>query len=111
MAPLIAKKQSIYRRHCCCSSLPGRRGEMELEVGQSTSCATPTPARGGFALVQVTVTIREAVLSLDLMKQHVESHLQHVIIHLHESVCPDLDIMRKKMDDALNYRIRLTDSP
>ena len=47
------------------------------------------------------------VLRLVRMRQHGESHLHQVILHLHESVWPDWDIMWTQMEDELRYLIYL----
>ena len=51
------------------------------------------------------------VLRLVLMRQHVESHLHPVILHLHESVWPDWDIMWTQMEEELRYLIHLHRKP
>ena len=51
------------------------------------------------------------VLRLVRMRQHVESHLHPVILHLHESVWPDWDIMWTQMEEELRYLIHLHRKP
>ena len=51
------------------------------------------------------------VLRLARMRQKVESHLHTVILHLHESVWPDWDIMWTQMDEELSSLIELQRKP
>ena len=51
------------------------------------------------------------VLRLVRMRQHVESLLHPVILHLHESVSPDWDIMWTQMEEELRYLIQLHGMP
>ena len=45
------------------------------------------------------------------MRQHVETHLHPVILHLHESVWRDWDIMWRQMEEELSYLIHLHRKP
>ena len=51
------------------------------------------------------------VLGLVQMKQHVESRLHPVILHLHESVWPACDIIWTNMEEELRYLIHLHGKP
>ena len=50
-------------------------------------------------------------LRLVRMRQQVESHLHAVILHLHESLWPDWDIMWTQMEEELRYIIYLHRKP
>ena len=83
-----------------------------MELGQSASPAAPSPyARGGMAGYKSQLKFEKRVLRLVRMRQHVESHLHPVILHLHESVSPDWDIMWRPMEEELRYLIQLHRKP
>ena len=86
--------------------------ELELELGQGPSHGTiARHVRAGLSTGEITAAIREACTLMVRIGQHVESNLNRFILHLHESVWPDWDIIWTQMEEELRYLIHLHRKP